>query len=120
MKTQSPKKTMDCLDKILEAWQNLAPTATFGGVTLADFQTKIDSSTDARADLVAKDNEYKAAIVNRDNADAVAMAFKTLVVNGVIGDPNFGPNSALYEAMGYIRKDMRASGLTRKRREPVS
>jgi hypothetical protein len=33
-----------------------------------------------------------------------------LVVNGVVSDPNYGPDSDLYESMGYVRK----SGLTRK------
>jgi hypothetical protein len=33
-----------------------------------------------------------------------------LVVNGVVSDLAFGPDSDLYEAMGYVRK----SGLTRK------
>ena len=38
-----------------------------------------------------------------------------LVVNGVIGNPDFGPNSAHPEAMGYIRKSDRKSGLTHKK-----
>jgi hypothetical protein len=41
-----------------------------------------------------------------DNAD--------LVTNGVIGDPTEGPDSALYEAFGYVRKSEKKSGLTRK------
>jgi hypothetical protein len=120
MKNQSPKKTMDCLEKIVEAWQNLAPTTSFGGIHLADFQAKITASQTARVEVMNKDVECKAAIVSRETADAAAMAFKTLIVNGVVGDPNFGPNSALYEAMGYVRKDDRASGLTRKKKELVS
>jgi hypothetical protein len=32
----------------------------------------------------------------------------------VTGDPAFGPDSSLYEAMGYVRKSERKSGLTRK------
>ncbi len=43
------------------------------------------------------------------------MEKSTLVVNGIIGDPNFGPDSDLYEAMGYVRKSARKSGLTRKK-----
>jgi hypothetical protein len=31
-----------------------------------------------------------------------------------VGDPNYGDDSNLYEAMGYIRKSERASGLTKK------
>ncbi len=37
-----------------------------------------------------------------------------LVVNGVIGNPKYGPNSDLYEAMGYVRESEHKSGLTRK------
>lgn len=120
MKYNAPTRTMDCLEKVLDAWRNLAPDMQFGGITLTEFQAKINASLGARVEVTAKENEYKAAIVSRDNTDADAMAAKTLVVNGVIGNPNFGPNSALYEAMGYVRKDMRASGLTRKKKEPVS
>jgi hypothetical protein len=32
----------------------------------------------------------------------------------VVGDPNYGDNSNLYEAMGCVRKSERASGLSRK------
>lgn len=41
-----------------------------------------------------------------------------MAVKGVVADPNFGDNSALYEAMGYIRKSDRKSGLTRKSATP--
>jgi hypothetical protein len=37
----------------------------------------------------------------------------------VVADPTEGANSALYEACGYIRKDNRKSGLTRKKVEPA-
>ncbi len=36
--------------------------------------------------------------------------------NNVVGDPNFGPDSALYEALGYVRKSDRKSGFTRKKK----
>jgi len=36
-----------------------------------------------------------------------------LVVNAVKGDPNYGDDSDLYDAMGYTRRSERASGLTR-------
>ena len=35
-------------------------------------------------------------------------------MKGVVGDPAFGDNSDLYDAMGYVRKSDRASGLTKK------
>jgi hypothetical protein len=35
----------------------------------------------------------------------------------VLSDPTEGPDSALYEAMGYTRKSERKSGLTRQRKQ---
>jgi hypothetical protein len=35
-------------------------------------------------------------------------------VNGVLADPEEGPDSPLYEAFGYTRASERKSGLTRK------
>lgn len=121
MKTQNPKKIMDCLNKALQAWSEIAPNSTFGGVTLENFEAAVNESRDSRTELAAKENAVKMGIVTRDNYDAASLLLKALVVNGVIGDPNFGPDSALYEAMGYIRKSERRSGLTRKKKvEPKS
>jgi hypothetical protein len=44
------------------------------------------------------------------------MRLAQLVTNGVLGDPEAGPDSDLYEAMGYVRTSARKSGLTRKGR----
>ena len=41
---------------------------------------------------------------------------KVLVVYGVMGNPAYGPDSDLYEAMGYVRKSERKTGLTRKKK----
>ena len=38
-----------------------------------------------------------------------------MVVKGVVGDPAFGEDCDLYEAMGYVRKSERKSGLSRKK-----
>ena len=37
------------------------------------------------------------------------------VVNSVKGDPDYGDDSDLYDAMGYTRKSARQSGLMRKK-----
>ena len=36
------------------------------------------------------------------------------VIKAVVADENYGDDSALYESMGYVRKSVRASGLSRK------
>jgi hypothetical protein len=56
--------------------------------------------------------------VERESADEVFAAKAKLVVAGVLADPTEGPDSALYNAFGYIRESERKSGLTRNKRNP--
>ncbi len=48
-------------------------------------------------------------------SSAVAPEAVQRVVKGVVGDPAFGEDCDLYEAMGYVRKSERKSGLSRKK-----
>jgi len=57
-------------------------------------------------------------IDQRDIADVETNRLIQLVVKGVVGDPTFGEDSALYEAMGYVRKSERKSGLKRGKQPP--
>ena len=115
-KKDSPKANQEKYDEVEKAWKDLAPNETFGGMTLAQFQARLKPSKDQREALDQLDNQMKEHITGRDGADIVSMNGVELVVNGVIGNPAFGPDSALYEAMGYIRKSERKSGLTRKKK----
>lgn len=55
----------------------------------------------------------------RDDADVVTNEAIQKVVKGVAGDPDFGEDSDLYEALGYVRKSERRSGLSRKKAAPA-
>ena len=55
----------------------------------------------------------------RDTADTATMKMCEMIKNGVVADPAFGDDSALYEALGFIRKSNRRSGLTRKKNDPA-
>jgi len=55
--------------------------------------------------------------VQRNSADLETNDLADKVVNPVKGDPNFGEESALYSAFGYVLKSDRASGLTRRSTE---
>ena len=114
----SPKQFGDDLQKVIDAWTTLAPDKTFGGMTLAQFKTKTKPSYDERATIKTLDDQLTAALNDRDDADKVSAAAIALTVNSVKGDPNFGEDSDLYEAMGYVRKSERKSGLSRKKKTP--
>ena len=109
-----PKEMADKLTSISKAWETLAKDKAFGGMTLAEFKVAIKPSFDAREVITDLNNQLTAALNVRDDADQTSQARIQLAVNGVIGDPTFGPDSDLYEAMGYVRKSERKSGLTRK------
>jgi hypothetical protein len=119
MAAQNPKKNMDLLDQAFAAWNDYAPEKTFGGKQLSDLQTAVTTCKQDRGNIVNAENEMRGLIITRDNHDEDALLIREFLVNGVIGDPDFGPDSAFYEALGYVRKSERKSGLTRKKNQPA-
>lgn len=115
----TPKSNEEKMMKVLTAWKTLAAAKTFGGMTLVDYETFVNNSLAPRKQLEVLDDEMMQQQALRDNQDAVTMSKIELIVAGVIADPTEGNNSALYEAMGYIRKSERKSGLTRKKVKPT-
>jgi hypothetical protein len=111
-----PKTTLEKLNLVIRGWETLAPEKTFGGMTLAQFKAAVKPSFDAREELRALESQVQAKQIERDNADAESLRRVQLVVNGVIGDPEEGTDSDLYDAFGYTRKSERKTGLTRKKK----
>lgn len=114
----SPKNNEEKIERIINAWATLAPDSTFGGMTLAQFRAIAKPAQDARTRIDDLEAQLKQATADRDAADDACLAKAQMVVNGVLADPTEGPDSALYEAMGYTRKSERKSGLTRKGNKP--
>jgi hypothetical protein len=110
----TPKAVADDTQTIIDGWGELAPAATFAGMTLAQFKAAVQPSFDARAQIVKLETDLKAAQDARDQADVTTSDKNDKVVKAVVADVNYGDDSALYESMGYVRKSARASGLTRK------
>jgi hypothetical protein len=115
---QTPKSIEEKIDKMLTAWRTLAPDKTFGGMTLAQFEAIAAPSKAARLKIDTLNNQLAEVAVEREAADEVFAAKAKLVVAGVLADPTEGPDSALYNAFGYIRESERKSGLTRNKRNP--
>ena len=119
MASLSPKKSLERLEKIENALKQQAPAAAFGAVKTVEFSLQVQKSRDARLVIIDLENQLKAANNNRDDIDAEGLRQAQLIVNGVIGDPAHGPDSSIYETMGFIRKSERKSGLTRKGKAPT-
>ena len=112
---KNPKDTIERLSKVVSAWETLRPAKSFGGLTLAQFKQAIAPCTTARAAIDQLEARQTEAIDQREKADLAAFSTLQLIVNGVRADAAEGENGELYEAMGYVRKSERASGLTRRK-----
>ena len=109
----SPKQNGEKLQAAVTAWETLRPTKSFGGMTLAQFKDKLKASFDTRTAIATLENQLLAEQNKRDDADSTALAALQLVVNSVKGDPEEGEDGEFYEALGYVRKSERSSGLRR-------
>lgn len=99
---------------VTAAWTENAPAALFAGMTLAEFQTAIQPSTDTRGQLVSLATQRRAQQDERDAADNATRDAIQRVVGAIRSDPAHGPDSPLLTAMGYATRSSRKSGLTRK------
>ena len=112
---KAPKDTEEKMERMLNAWRTLAPDKSFGGMTLAQFEsTAVGPARAARQRIDDLNDQLTQALAEREQADDVFSTKAQLVTNGVLADPTEGPDSALYEAFGYTRQSDRKSGLTRR------
>ena len=112
------KKIRERVVKMDSAWEEGAPAVEFGAIKQTNFQAEIAAAATAETeldDLLALVDMKRTEI---DDKYAALQDKSILVVNGVKGDPAYGEDSALYGAMGFVRKSERASGLTRKKKTP--
>jgi len=111
----NPTEKAQKIADVVSAWQTLRPAKVFAGMTLDEFKLKVKPSVDARNQIDTLENQMIAAQDQRDSADIESLKQVGFVVNAVKGDPAEGEDGELYEAMGYVRKSERKSGLTRKK-----
>ncbi|PYS47040.1 MAG: hypothetical protein DMF68_17225 [Acidobacteria bacterium] len=111
---RNPKSNEEKMDRMLNGWETLRPDKSFGGMTLAQFKAVVAPSKAARARIADLDDQRMEAVAEREKADEVFLAKAQQVVNGVLADPEEGPDSPLYESFGYTPDRDRESGLTRK------
>lgn len=108
------KVIVERIQRFRAAWRELAPAATFAGMTLTQFEEAVSAPLTLREEILATSKQLEGLKTSRSKADKAAGEVLELVVNSVRGTPGFGADSSLYRALGYIRKSERKSGLTRK------
>ena len=76
-------------------------------MTLARFKAAVQPSLAARDEVASLDGQRPVSLNKRAAADQDSNDTMLMVVNAVKGDPDHGEDSALYAAMGYVRKSER-------------
>ena len=106
--------------RIIDAWRTLAPTATLNGKTLDQWI----ESTNGAEEVRQRFDEIQATILamrqERLQADAIVRDEIAALVDSLKGNPEYGANSPLYGAFGYVPRDARKSGLTRKGKDSTN
>jgi hypothetical protein len=108
-----PRESLDKINLTNTAWETLSPAKSLAGLTLAQFQAKLQPSLDARAEIAELDAKLKAAQNRRDDKESLKVIDR--VVKAVAADEAERDDGELYEAMGYVRKSEPRSGLTRRK-----
>lgn len=98
-----------------DAWSEAAKAIEFNGVTQAVFEAEIEACAVEDRAIGDLEVELKMKRDVRDDKYAALNEKRSKVGQGVAGSADFGDDSPLYGAMGFIRKSERASGLTRKK-----
>lgn len=117
---QISKTIVDRIQKFRLSWREMAPEATFAGMTLAQFEEATTSPFTVRGEIETLKSQLEGKKAERLIVDATANEVLDLVVNSVRGTPGFGQDCPLYRAFGYVRKSERKSGLTRKGLKPAA
>lgn len=114
MGTTNPKRVNEKVQRTLAAWQTLRPEKSYAGMTLAQFQAKVQPVVDSHTQVETLRDQLRQARDTRRLSSLTSNATTKLVVNAVKGDPQDGEDSPFYAALGYVQASARKSGLIRK------
>jgi hypothetical protein len=101
--------------QIQNAWNEGAPEVTeFRNTVKATFDADIAAAQAVDEEIANLKAQTKMKEDERDDRYAKLEADGVDIGKGVVGHKNYGDDSPLYGAMGFVRKSERKSGLTRK------
>jgi hypothetical protein len=95
-------------------WKEQAPNAVFAGKSLTDLETALDAVQEAGREIAKLTKARSAALKVRGERVAALTPLLRNIVKGVQGHPEYGEDSPLYRAMGFVPFSERGSGLTRR------
>ena len=106
-------------NRMNDAWVEGAKTVEFNGISQTELAADIADAANDDAEIADLEAQLNMKRDVRDGKYVALNAKRSNVGKGVAGSPDYGDDSPLYGAMGFVRKSDRASGLTRKTKTPT-
>ncbi len=100
--------------QFIAAWREHAPEATFDGSTLAQFEAETLEQLSVSLLMETAKAQIAGLMMDRDQAHSAMNRKMVMVAKAVRGHLDYGDDSKVYRAMGYVPQSERKSGLTRK------
>ena len=111
----NPSTCEKCFENAIKSWRSLRPTKKFLGKTVDEFEAEYKDCFDVRDEIKDLEKKLSGARVSRDKLDGEGLDLLGRFVNAIKADENEGEDSELLEAMGYVIKSKRQSGLHRNK-----
>ncbi len=110
---RSPKDAREKLEKAVQGWSVAKPDKSYGGMSLEEYKLAVQTSFDIREEIAKLEELLRMKKDHRDEIDKKNLEKTERLVEIIIGEE--GRDSHIYQAMGYVRKSERKTGLTRKK-----
>ena len=111
------KRIRERVTQMNDAWEQGAKTTAFNGITQPQFDAKIKTAAAADQEIDDMEAALNLKKQTRDGLYADLMEDSVKILAGIKGDPAFGDDHPLVDAMGFVRDSQRKSGLTRGKKE---
>jgi hypothetical protein len=107
-------KTKNKARQFRTAWTELVPNTSLGGMTLPEFNESISVLDTLQGEIDALLTQLDAKRAERSIEEARIRDQLDMVATSIRANPQYGRDSAVYSAFGFIRQSQRKSGLIRK------
>ena len=110
---KTPKDAREKFEKTVQGWSVAKPDKVYGGISLAEYMEDVQASYDIREDIAKLEELLRMKKDQRDEIDKKNLEKTERLIEIIIGEE--GRDSHIYQAIGYVRKSERKTGLTRKK-----
>ena len=101
-------------NQVMSSWRGFAPSVEFASFKVNDLQAEIQSAEEVRRQILDAEVHLFGLRKTRDEGEKALSRKVTQIVNSMRGNENYGEDSNLYSAIGYVPTSEQRRGRPRK------